>query len=530
MTLLHAHGVSFRHATHPEPLFAPLTFTVSPGEHVALIGPNGSGKSTLMALLDGSLSPTSGTIRRFGRIVGMPQQFQAKADDTVLDAVLSGDPALDSVRRSLQALASHVADPAIAEQYATQLDRYADLDGYGREAAAHAVLSGLGIPEQLAETCVWTLSSGQRSRVGLARLLLTPADLYLLDEPSNHLDLDGQRWLAAYLARLDAAFVLVTHDRLLLKGRIDRVMALRRGSLVSHTGNYAGFQAAVANADAQAMQHYEAEQRRAKAAERAAAERTALAKRVATTPPGQKIRSGKPFYEAMAGRVKRTARILSERAAVARDVRKPFVESAMTELRFQHTAPASGLALSARDLVCGYGATPVLSGVSLTLHHGERLAVIGPNGAGKTTLLKTLTGQLPPLQGEVVTGHGTRIAWQDQEHRKEQDDLSPLALGLQLCPDESWVRTILACLKLGPEHSRRPLNTLSPGERGKADLARLLLSGANLLILDEPTNHLDLMTREALESVLASFPGAILFVSHDAAFIEAVADDVLDLG
>jgi ATP-binding cassette subfamily F protein 3 len=530
MTLLHAAGVCFRHATHPDSLFEPLSFTLAPGDHVGLIGPNGAGKSTLLALMAGDLLPTAGTMQRFGRVASLPQRFHAEADETVLDAALAGDGALAEARRDMRRLAGAVDDPAAAAGYLHALERYAGLDGYGREVTAQSVLQGLGLPQTLHDLPVCDLSSGQRTRVGLARLLLTPADLYLLDEPSNHLDLDGQRWLATYLADLEAAFVLVTHDRLLLQHSLNRVMALRRGRLFSHAGGYAEFQQALATADAQAMQHYEAEQRRAKVAEKAAAERMALARRVARTPPGQNIRAGKPFYEAKAGRVRRTARILNERAAVARTADKPFIGAGIGRLRFQHTAPASGLALAARDLTCGYDGTAVISGITLDLHHGERLAILGPNGTGKTTLLKTLTGQLPSLGGEIIRGQGTRLAIQHQERSPDMTAVSPLTMGLQLCPDEQWVRTILACLKLGPEHIQRPFGTLSPGEQGKTELARMLLSGANLLILDEPTNHLDLMTREALEALLAEFPGAILFVSHDAAFAEALADAVIDLG
>jgi ATP-binding cassette subfamily F protein 3 len=529
MTLLHAEGVSFRHATQPDPLFAPISFTLAPDDRVALIGPNGSGKSTLLALLAGQLQPTSGSIACYGAVAAMPQQFAAVAGDTVLDVALSGDAELAAIRRTLRDVDTAISDAAAANRYAMALDRYGELDGYGREIAAQSVLSGLGLPDERHESPVDQLSSGQRSRLSLARLLLTTADLYLLDEPSNHLDPDGQRWLAAYLANLKAAFVLVTHDRLLLQRSVTRVMAFRRGSLIGHSGSYSDFQQAQAVADAQAMQHYEAEQRRAKVAERAAAERMALAKKVVRTPPGQNIRSGEYFYRAKAGRIERTAARLRERAAVAKAVHKPFVDAGVGPLSFQHTAPATGLALAARDLSCGYGNQVVVAGVTLEVHHGERLAIQGPNGTGKTTLLKTLTGHLPPLAGDIVRGRTTRLALQDQERKRADDGVSPLAMGLRLCADEAWVRTVLACLKLGPEHIRRPLSSLSPGEQGKADLARMLLSGANLLVLDEPTNHLDLMTRESLEAVLAAFPGAILFVSHDTAFVDALADEVIDL-
>lgn len=528
MTLVHAHGVSFRHAHQPDALFAPLTFTLAPGDHVALIGPNGAGKSTLLALMAGDLQPTEGSLSIFGTVARMPQQVTATADTTVLDMALGGDPALDAIRHTLREAERTLDDPDAATRYAQALDRYGDLDGYGRELAAQSVLRGLGLPDGHHDAPVLTLSSGQRSRVSLARLLLTPADLYLFDEPSNHLDPAGQRWLATHLESLSSAFVLVTHDRLLLRHGIDRVFGLRRGHLITHHGTYADFQQAVATADAQAMQHYEAEQRRAKAADAAATKRMALARNVERTPPGQGIRSGKPFYQAMAGRIARTARLLRERADDARRLDKPYVETGIGHLSFRHTTIADGIALSARNLTCGYEGHPVLSDVDLDLHHGDRLAIAGRNGVGKTTLLKTLTGLLPPLSGEVIRGQGTRMAVQHQDGPIDGDD-TPLAMGLQLCSDAAWVRTVLACLKLGPEHIQRPLRQLSPGEQGKAELARMLLSGANLLVLDEPTNHLDLMTREALEAVLNAFPGTILLVSHDAVFVEAVADAVLAL-
>ncbi|MNX96308.1 putative ABC transporter ATP-binding protein [compost metagenome] len=357
--------------------------------------------------------------------------------------------------------------------------------------------------------------------------MLTPADLLLIDEPTNHLDGEARAWLEGYLNRLATAYVLVSHERVLLSRAARRTFELRNGTLSVHEGDYAFYREQRALFERQAWERYEAHQRRAIAAERAAQERQRLAAKVDKAPP--EARLSKDFYGAMAARIQRTARILRERVTREPQAEKPRIEAPIPTLTFPNVPRAGDIVLELEGLSKGYGAQPLFEDLGLTIQRGERWAITGPNGTGKTTLLRLMQGLVSPEAGRVTHGSGVVIGYYAQEAENLDPDESPLALCLAVHPDVSWVRTLLACLRVGATHVERPIRTMSPGERGKVALARLLLSGANLLLLDEPTNHLDLDAREALEATLAQYPGTMVFVSHDPAFIEALADYTLAL-
>ncbi len=530
MSLLHFSDVAFSYPGQSEPLFREVTFDVNPGDRVALVGPNGAGKTTLLGLVAGELAPAAGGIvRRRGLTVAYGRQdVESEPSHAIYEFVLRSDDRIASLRDELATLEPSLDDPELAVRYAVRLAEYDEAGGFALEARADAVLDGLGIGADERRLSLAELSWGQRSRVQLARLLLTPADLLILDEPTNHLDVAALEWLEGFVARAEPAMILVSHDRRFLDRVSTSTLDLRRGRLTVYAGGFRAAREQRAVDERRAMEAYEASVRRRDAARRASEGRMRLAAKVARTPPG--VRLGQDFYGAKAARVLRTARIMSERAVREEaTVEKPWTEPAATRLEFANVAPAGDGAVVCEAISKAFDGRPALDGVDLRIGGGERVAILGPNGAGKSTLLRLIAGVERADAGAIRLGGRVRLGYLAQN----ADDLDPERSPAEICTgdgvDETWARTLLACLRIRGEAANRPVGTLSSGERTRVAVARLLVSASNVLLLDEPTNHLDVEGREGLEDALSQYPGAIVFVSHDRDFVDRLADRVVTL-
>ncbi|MGK5742984.1 ABC-F family ATP-binding cassette domain-containing protein [Micromonospora sp. URMC 103] len=513
------------------PLFSGLDLVVAPGDVVGLVGPNGAGKSTLLRTLAGLLPVEAGSVTLSpptASIGHLPQEPDRRPGETVRGflarrtGVAPAQAALDAATEALAAGADGADD-----RYADALERWLALGGADLEERAEQVAAELGLTVDLDQEMTG-LSGGQAARAGLASLLLSRYDVFLLDEPTNDLDLAGLERLEEFVTGLRAGTVLVSHDREFLTRTVTRVLELDLPQQqVNHFGGgYAAYleEREVARRHARADYEEYADTRAALEA-RARSQRAWMekgvknARRKATDNDkiGRKFRA--EATEKQAAKARQTERLI-ERLDVVEEPRKEW------ELRMEiAAAPRAGAVVAAlRDAVVRRGSF-TLGPVNLQIDWADRVAVTGANGSGKSTLLAALLGRLPLDAGHATLGPGVVVGEVDQARGLFLGDVPLIDAFRAAVPDLSPAdaRTLLAKFGLRAGHVLRPAATLSPGERTRAALALLQGRGVNLLVLDEPTNHLDLPAIEQLESALASYPGTLLLVTHDRRMLDAVA-------
>ncbi len=487
MSLLESRQLKFQYSLQ-EPLFEEASFEINPGERIALVGPNGAGKTTLLRVMAGDLAPDAGSIvrRRGLHTAYLPQTPVAGPEETLADWL--GEASAGDLNHVLHALGFERAD------FTTSLAR---------------------------------LSAGERSRASLVKCLLAGADLLLLDEPTNHLDLRAREWLEKHLAQFRGSCVVVSHDRRFLENLTTRTFELRRGVFCEYGGGYAFYEREREARRVADRAAFETQQRRFAALQRAAEKRARRARQVEKAPAG--IQAGKDHYGRKAGKMLRAARLLRERVVREPPAAKPWVEEPIPALDFSSIAPSGAFPVAVNAVAKSYGGKPVLQQVTFQCRRGERWAVCGPNGSGKTTLFRLLLGLESPDAGEIRVGANVRFGYYAQEAENLDSDRTPVQVCEEASSDRTWIRTLLACLKLPRALADQRIELLSLGERAKTALARVLVEGANVLLLDEPTNHLEIEAQEALEATLRQYPGTILFVSHDRRFVEQLADHALEL-
>ncbi|MFD6415476.1 ABC-F family ATP-binding cassette domain-containing protein [Streptomyces sp. NPDC060194] len=511
-------------------LFADLDLVVAPGDVIGLVGANGAGKSTLLRLLAGLDAPEEGELRLSpptAAVGHLPQEPERREGETVRDflarrtGVAAAQLAMDAATQGLvDGLAG--ADDA----YAESLERWLALGGADLDERAEEVVASLGLTVGL-DRPMTALSGGQAARAGLASLLLSRYDVFLLDEPTNDLDLDGLERLERFVTGLRAGTVVISHDREFLTRTVTKVLELdlAQQQITLYGGGYAAYLEERERARRHAREEYEEyADRKAALQSRALMQRGWMDKGVRNarrkSTDGDKMgrNTRAEASEKQAAKARQTQRMI-ERLDVVEEPRKEW------ELRMEiAAAPRSGsVVASLRDAVVRRGAF-TFGPVSLQVDYGDRIAVTGANGSGKSTLLAALLGRLPLDSGHAALGSGVVVGEVDQARGLFLGPESLLAAFCAAVPDTepADVRTLLAKFGLRAHHVTRPAASLSPGERTRAALALLQGRGVNLLVLDEPTNHLDLPAIEQLESALASYTGTLLLVTHDRRMLDAV--------
>ncbi|WP_306192174.1 ABC-F family ATP-binding cassette domain-containing protein [Streptomyces sp. MK5] len=512
-------------------LFSGLDLVVAPGDVIGLVGANGAGKSTLLRLLAGLDAPEQGelTLSPPAATVGhLPQEPDRRPGETVR-RFLARRTGVAEAQRAMDEATQALVDgvPGADDRYASSLERWLGLGGADLDERAEEVADSLGLAVDLDQPMT-SLSGGQAARAGLASLLLSRYDVFLLDEPTNDLDLDGLERLERFVTGLRAGTVVVSHDREFLAHTVTKVLELdlAQRQINLYGGGYAGYLEEREVARRHAREDYEEyADKKAALQDRAQMQRAWMDKGVRNARRkagndndkiGRKFRS--EASEKQAAKARQTQRMI-ERLEVVEEPRKEW------ELRMEiAAAPRSGAVVATlRDAEVRRGGF-VLGPVSLQIDWADRVAVTGANGAGKSTLLAALLGRIPPDAGHAALGSGVLVGEVDQARRLFHGPETLLEAFRAAVPDAEPVdvRTLLAKFGLKSGHVLRPAATLSPGERTRAALALLQGRGVNLLVLDEPTNHLDLPAIEQLESALESYEGTLLLVTHDRRMLQAV--------
>lgn len=512
-------------------LFSGLDLVVAPGDVIGLVGANGAGKSTLLRLLAGLTAPEQGELRLSpptATVGHLPQEPERRPGETVRE-FLGRRTGVTAAQRAMDDATQALVDgaPGADDAYATSLERWLDLGGADLDERAAEVADTLGLAVDLDQPMT-SLSGGQAARASLASLLLSRYDVFLLDEPTNDLDLDGLERLERFVTGLRAGTVVVSHDREFLTRTVTKVLELdlAQQRITLYGGGYAGYLEERETARRHAREDYEEyADKKAALRERAQTQRAWMDKGVRNArrkagndndKTGRKFRS--EASEKQAAKARQTQRMI-ERLEVVEEPRKEW------ELRMEIASAARSGAVVAtlRDAEVRRDRF-VLGPVTLQIDWADRVAVTGANGAGKSTLLGALLGRVPLDAGHAALGSGVLLGEVDQARGLFYGPEPLLDAFHAAVPDTepAEVRTLLAKFGLKADHVLRPAATLSPGERTRAALALLQGRGVNLLVLDEPTNHLDLPAIEQLESALDAYTGTLLLVTHDRRMLDAV--------
>ena len=494
-------------------IFQGVTFTVARGSRWGIIGRNGSGKTTLFRLITGDQQPTEGTVSRQPgiRFALLEQHRDFGGAKTVWEAgagelaeLLVLEQAL-AKQADLLAQAGENTTPQMLAKYDHDLERFDREGGYTLAPRVDAILQGLGFdPESARTQPVEQLSGGERGRLGLARQLVSAADVLLLDEPTNHLDLETTRWLEDYLRNTDKTVLLISHDRTFIANVADHILHLEGDSAVTYTGGYESF---VVQREERRLAQQRAFDKQRKVI---ASEEDYIRRNIA----GQNSKQAK-------GRRKRLSRVPR--------LSGPTTEEASSlGLRLDLSERGGDQVAVARDLTLGVEGRTLIEHFTATIQRGDIVGFIGPNGSGKSTLLRALMGEHPLTSGELKLGGSIQPGYYRQDMTQVPRGRSLYEVISELRPrwERRQVHGHLAKFGFSGEEAQRRADNLSGGEQARVALAMMVLTRANFLLLDEPTNHLDIESVEALEDALSEYEGTILLVSHDRAMLEALTSRV----
>ncbi|MDA9531651.1 ABC-F family ATP-binding cassette domain-containing protein [Bradyrhizobium sp. CCBAU 25338] len=497
-------------------LFIEASAALNKGEKIGLVGPNGAGKTTLFRMIAGEELPDEGqvstdrgiTIGYFNQDVGEMSGRSAVAE------VMDGAGPVSEVAAELRELEAAMADPDKADQmdeiiarYGEVQHRFEELDGYALDGRAREALSGLGFSQEMMDGDVGKLSGGWKMRVALARILLMRPDVMLLDEPSNHLDLESLIWLEKFLHDYEGTLLMTSHDREFINRVISKVIEIDSGSLTTYTGDYEFYEQQRAQNEKQQQAQFERQQ-------------AMLAKEI-------------KFIERFKARASHAAQVQS-RVKKLDKIERVEPPRRRQSVAFDFLpAPRSGEDVVAlKNVHKGYGSKRIYDGLDFMIRRRERWCVMGVNGAGKSTLLKLVAGASEPDQGTVALGGSVKMGYFAQHAMDLLDGEQTVFESLEYAfptAGQGSLRALAGCFGFSGDDVEKRCRVLSGGEKARLVMAKMLFDPPNFLVLDEPTNHLDLATKEMLINALSDFEGTMLFVSHDRHFLATLSNRVLEL-
>jgi ATPase subunit of ABC transporter with duplicated ATPase domains len=497
-------------------LFIEASAALQKGEKVGLVGPNGSGKTTLFRMITGQEQPDEGQVAvDRGVTVGyFSQDVGDMAGRSAVAEVMDGAGPVSAVASQLKELEAAMADPdrademdAIIERYGETQARFEELDGYALEGRAREVLAGLSFSPDMMDGDVGALSGGWKMRVALARILLMRPDAMLLDEPSNHLDLESLIWLEEFLKGYEGALLMTSHDREFMNRIVTKVVEIDGGVLTAYSGNYEFYERQRALSETQQQAQFERQQ-------------AMLAKEI-------------KFIERFKARASHAAQVQSRVKKLEKIDRVEPPRRRQTVSFDFPPAPRSGEdVVSLKNVHKGYGNRAIYDGLDFGVRRKERWCVLGVNGAGKSTLLKLVAGATAPDDGTVSVGGSVKMGYFAQHAMDLLDGERTVFESLEDSfpqAGQGSLRTLAGCFGFSGDDVEKKCRVLSGGEKARLVMAQMLYDPPNFLVLDEPTNHLDMATKEMLVAALSQYEGAMLFVSHDRRFLGALSNRVLEL-
>jgi ATP-binding cassette, subfamily F, member 3 len=505
------------------PILTQVDWEIHDDRCVGLIGANGAGKSSILKLIAGELTADGGSITRAkGLTIGyLAQEPQLDPERTALAEALSAHTELHALEAALHQIEVKLGDPAVygnekalnraLDQQQRLLEKYEELGGAGYEKRVRETLRGLGLDDAEFDLKCAVLSGGQKKLVGLAKLLITQPDLLLLDEPDNHLDLEGKAFLERTINDYHGAVVIVSHDRYLLDHVVDDIAELEAGQVTVCGGSYSEYAYEKQLRLARAQQLYDVQQREIGRLQAAAKQLLIWGRQYDNE---KFIKRGK----AILGRIEKID-----------PLDRPVLEPKRMGLQINGWR-GSNKVLEIKQLAKSFANDTIFNSLDLLIRHGERVGLVGPNGAGKSVLLKIVRGEIEADRGEVIVGPSVSIGYYAQQHETldRSQTLIDVIRHAKLCSEGEAVAFLRKFL-FTYEQTRQRIDDLSGGERSRLQLALLMLSGANFLLLDEPTNNLDIASAEVLENALANFEGTVLCVSHDRYFLDRIATRIVEL-
>jgi ATPase subunit of ABC transporter with duplicated ATPase domains len=497
-------------------VFIEASASLLKGEKAGLVGPNGAGKTTLFRMITGEEQPDEGqvSVDRGVSIGYFSQDVGDMSGRSVVAEVMNGAGPVSELMAEMAVLEAAMADPAQADamediivRYGDVQGRFQELDGYSLDGRAREVLDGLGFSQEMMDGDVGALSGGWKMRVALARILLLSPDVLLLDEPSNHLDLESLIWLEAFLKAYSGAILMTSHDREFMNRIVNKVVEIDGGTLTAYTGNYDFYQQQRALSDKQQQAQFERQQ-------------AMLAKEIA-------------FIERFKARASHAAQVQSRVKKLDKIDRVEPPKRRQTIAFEFRPAPRSGEdVVMLKNVHKRYGSRAIYEGFDFHIRRQERWCIMGINGAGKSTLLKLVAGAAEPDTGSINRGPSVKLGYFAQHAMDLLEGDRTLFETLQDNFPQSAqapLRSLAGCFGFSGDEIDKKCRVLSGGEKARLVMALLLFDPPNLLVLDEPTNHLDIGTKQMLITALSQYEGTMLFVSHDRHFLAALSNRVLEL-
>ncbi|AFL54544.1 ATPase subunit of ABC transporter with duplicated ATPase domains [Sinorhizobium fredii] len=497
-------------------LYIEASAALNRGERIGLVGPNGAGKTTLFRMITGEEVPDEGQVSvEKGVTIGyFDQDVGDMAGRSAVAEVMEGAGPVSAVAAELRELEAAMSDPdrmdemdAIIDRYGEVQARYEELDGYALEGRAREVLAGLSFSQEMMDGDVAKLSGGWKMRVALARILLMRPDVMLLDEPSNHLDLESLIWLEDFLKNYDGALLMTSHDREFMNRIVTRIIEIDGGALTSYSGDYGFYEEQRALNERQQQAQFERQQ-------------AMLAKEI-------------KFIERFKARASHASQVQSRVKKLDKIDRVEPPRRRQTVAFDFLPAPRSGEdVVNLKNVHKSYGSRTIYDGLDFMVRRRERWCIMGINGAGKSTLLKLVTGTAQPDKGNVSLGASVKLGYFAQHAMDLLDGDSTILQWLEERfprAGQAPLRALAGCFGFSGDDVEKRCRVLSGGEKARLVMAAMLFDPPNFLVLDEPTNHLDLDTKEMLIKALSAYEGTMLFVSHDRRFLSALSNRVLEL-